>query len=90
VTRVVQSETWQAGRGADLEVAIPGKPGQIRGRITLVADGPRGTMESFDGEATIRVPLVGGRLEGLIERLFKAGMDTEQEVGTRWLAGDRS
>jgi hypothetical protein len=90
VTRVVQSESWQAGRGADLEVRIPGKPGQIRGRITLAPDGAGGTLESFDGEATIRVPFVGGRLEGLIETLFKAGMDTEREVGTRWLTGDRS
>jgi uncharacterized protein YndB with AHSA1/START domain len=88
-TRVVQTETWESPTAADLEVTIPGKPGHIRGRITLRAEG-RGTVESFDGEATIRVPLVGGRLEGLIETLFTAGMDTEQEVGERWLAGDRS
>jgi hypothetical protein len=87
---VVQSETWETSRSAHLEVQIPGKPGHIRGRITLTPDGARGTLESFDGEATIRVPFVGGRLEGLIERLFKAGMDTEQLVGSAWLAGDRA
>jgi hypothetical protein len=88
-TRVIQSERWQAARGADLQVEIPGKPGHIRGRITLAAEG-RGTVESFDGEATIKVPLVGGRLEGLIERLFIAGMDAEQAVGARWLARSSS
>jgi uncharacterized protein YndB with AHSA1/START domain len=62
-TRVIQSETWQAEQGADLEVRIPGKPGHIRGRITLSADGT-----------------------GTTERLFIEGMDTEQAVGTRWLA----
>jgi hypothetical protein len=71
-------------------VQIPGKPGHVRGRITLGPDGDGGTVESFDGRATITVPLVGARLEGLVERFFKAGMDTEQSVGARWLAGDRS
>jgi uncharacterized protein YndB with AHSA1/START domain len=88
-TRVIQSESWQVERGADLRLEIPGKAGHIRGRITLTESGG-GTVESFDGEAVIKVPLVGGRLEGLIERLFKAGMDTEQALGQRWLAGDRA
>ena len=88
-TRVIQSETWEAERGADLEVAIPGKPGHIRGRTTLFADGS-GTIEAFEGEATISIPLVGGRLESLIEGLFIDGMDNEQRVGARWLAGERA
>ncbi len=84
-TRVIQSERWDAERSADLQVEIPGKPGHIRGRIRL-SDNGAGTTESFVGEATIKVPLVGRRLEGLIERLFIEGMDTEQAVGARWLA----
>lgn len=84
-TRVIQSERWQAEQGADLEVRIPGKPGHIRGRITLASNGT-GTTETFEGEATISIPLVGRKLEGLIEKLFIEGMDTEQAVGTRWLA----
>jgi len=91
-SRVIQAERWDAEQGADLEVQIPGKPGGIRGRITLRPDGPDGsrTVESFDGEATIKVPLIGGKLEGLIERLFTGGMDAEAEVGARWLAGERA
>jgi hypothetical protein len=89
-TRVVQSETWRSPAAADLEVRIPGRPGHIRGTISLASDGGRGTVECFDGSATIRVPLVAGRLEGLVETLFVAGMDTEQEVGARWLARDRA
>jgi len=84
-TRVVQSERWEAAKGADLRVEIPGRPGHIRGRISLSGSGA-GTTESFVGEATIGVPLVGRRLEGLVERLFIEGMDTEQAVGARWLA----
>ena len=89
-TRVVQSETWTSPAAADLEVRIPGRPGHIRGTISLASDGGRGTVECFDGSATIRVPLVAGRLEGLVETPFVAGMDTEQEVGARWLARDRA
>jgi hypothetical protein len=88
-TRVIQSESWQAEQGADLEVQIPGKPGHIRGRTTLSPDGS-GTVETFEGIATISIPFVGGKLEGLIEKLFIAGMDNEQEVGARWLAGERA
>jgi uncharacterized protein YndB with AHSA1/START domain len=88
-TRVIQSESWQAEAAADLEVQIPGKPGHIRGRTTLLAEGS-GTVETFEGVATINIPFVGGRLEGLIERLFVAGMDNEREVGTRWLAGEHA
>jgi hypothetical protein len=89
-TRVIQSEVWSAAEGghvADLELEIPGRPGHIRGRITLLSRGT-GTLESFDGEAVIRVPLVGGRIEKLVERLFLEGMDTEQRLGVRWLSGD--
>jgi hypothetical protein len=88
-TRVIQSEAWEAEKGAHLQLEIPGKPGHIRGRITLT-EFAGGTVESFDGEAVIKVPLVGGRLEGLIKKLFKAGMDTEQSLGERWLAGERA
>ena len=87
-TRIIQTERWTAGQGTDLEVEIPGKPGHIRGRVTLAANAA-GAVESFDGEAKVNIPLVGGRLEGLIEGLFLDGMNTEQRVGTEWLAGAR-
>ena len=87
-TRIIQSEQWADIRAADLQVEIPGKPGHIRGRITLTGDAS-GTVEAFEGEATVSIPLVGGKLEGVIEKLFLKGMDTEQGVGVAWLAGDR-
>lgn len=87
-TRIVQAEQWVDGKSAELEVEIPGKPGHIRGRITLSADGTE-TVESFVGDATVNIPLVGKKLESLIEKLFVDGMDTEQRVGRDWLAGRR-
>ncbi len=87
-TRIIQSEQWAETRAADLQVEIPGRPGHIRGRITLSGDAS-GTVEAFDGEATVSIPFVGGKLEGVIEKLFLKGMDTEQGVGAAWLAGER-
>lgn len=87
-TRIIQSEQWAETRAADLQVEIPGKPGHIRGRITLTGDAS-GTVEAFEGEATVSIPLVGGKLEGVIEKLFLKGMDTEQGVGAAWLGGER-
>ena len=35
--QIEQTETWTGAEGADLEVAMPGKPAQVHGRITLRA-----------------------------------------------------
>ena len=90
-TRVIQSESWSVqadGYDAELDLAIPGRPGRIQGRITLRQRGTT-TVETFEGQAVIHVPLIGGRVERLVEELFIEGMDTEQRLGARWLAGDR-
>ena len=87
-TRLVQSERWTARRSADLQVQIPGRPGHVAGRITLAQDGAR-TVETFEGDVSINIPLVGGKLEGLIGKLFVKSMDTEQRVGAAWLAEGR-
>jgi hypothetical protein len=35
------------------------------------------------------VPLIGGKLEGLLADLFKSGMNKEHTAGVAWLAGER-
>jgi len=88
-TRVIQTERWTTVETGHIEVEIPGKPGHIRGTLTLTAVG-EGAVYRFDGEATINIPLIGGKLEGLIEKLFVEGMDTEQRVAAAWLDGVRA
>lgn len=87
-TRVIQTERWPALHAGHIEVEIPGKPGHIRGTLSLAEEGA-GSVYVFDGEAKIGIPLIGGRLEGLIEKLFIEGMDTEQRVAASWLEGNR-
>ena len=87
-TRAVQVEHWSDPTRATLEVTTPGKPSEIRGTLTLSeADGR--TTETFDGEVKVKVPLIGGKLEGLMADLFRAGMDKEHTAGVAWLDGER-
>lgn len=88
-TRVVQTERWTSVETGHIELEIPGKPGHVRGTLTLTPDGS-GSVYRFEGEAKVHIPLVGGKLEGLIEKLFVEGMDTEHAVASSWIEGVRS
>jgi hypothetical protein len=86
--RVVQAEEWDGTGAASFSLTTPGKPAGIHGTRRLVADGD-GTLDTFEGEAKARIPLVGGKIENLIGTKLKAGWDTEHQVGVRWLRGER-
>jgi hypothetical protein len=86
--QIVQDERWSNPQQATLELAIPGKPGHLKGGITLAENGS-GTVETVTGEVKVNIPLVGGKLEGLVAQLLVDALDTEQRVGRAWLAGDR-
>lgn len=83
---IVQRESWGDDRSADLTVDLPGKPGRFDGQIRLQPEGT-GTVETVTGNVSVKVPLVGGKLEGLVGDLLKAALDAEQRVGRTWLAG---
>ncbi|GAA5124236.1 DUF2505 domain-containing protein [Alloalcanivorax gelatiniphagus] len=83
--RIVQVEAWRTPEHADVEVTIPGKPGEMSGTATLVESGGR-TTERVDLEVTVRLPLVGGKLEGLVADMLGRALDTEHRTGVEWLA----
>lgn len=82
---VVQTETWTSPTSADVELAIPGKPGEARGALVLVESGGT-TTETLDLDLSIRIPLVGGKIEKLVAGLFSDALDVEHRVGREWLA----
>lgn len=84
----IQVEQWSNGTTAEFSVTMPGKPGSITGTRTLVADG-EATLDTFEGESRVKIPLVGGKIEKLIADKLKDGWNTEHGVGTAWLEGDR-
>ena len=87
-TRAIQVEEWQDAAGGSLRIDAPGKPSSIDGTIELLPDGA-GTIEVVELEIKVKVPLVGGKLEGLVEEQVRKGMDIEHEVGKAWLKGER-
>ncbi|MBS44255.1 MAG: hypothetical protein CMH83_14045 [Nocardioides sp.] len=84
-TNVVQEERWTSLTHGDVTVTIPGKPGDMRGTATLEADGD-GTVETVDLTVKVNIPLVGGKLEGLIGDLLLAALKAEEHVGKRYLS----
>lgn len=83
-TRVIQVEEWPDPHGGSLEVDSPGKPSRISGTIALVPEG-EGTSEVVELDLEVKVPLVGGKLEGLLAKEIRRAMVVEQQVGAAWL-----
>lgn len=84
--QVVQTETWHDHERADYRVEIPGKPGEITGTAVLTESAGT-TTETVSLEIGVRIPLVGGKLEGLIRDLLVKALDVENRVGRDYLAG---
>lgn len=82
------AEEWDSPSGGTLTIDAPGKPTSMAGTISLAPVGD-GTTEVVELEIKARVPLIGGKLEGLMAQQVRDGMDAEREVGVAWLAGDR-
>jgi uncharacterized protein YndB with AHSA1/START domain len=87
-TRSIQREVWADASGGTLDIEAPGKPSQVRGTITLEADGAA-TRETIELELRIKVPLVGGKLEKLLAEQVTAGIEAEQRAGIAYLEGNR-
>jgi uncharacterized protein YndB with AHSA1/START domain len=83
---LVQTEHWADLENGVVEVVIPGKPGQMKGTITLrEADGT--TTETVAMEIKVGIPLVGGKIESLIADLLRKALRAENAVGRQHLAG---
>lgn len=81
---IVQAETWTSATTADVAIAIPGKPGEASGTIRLAGSGGR-TTQTVDLAVSVRVPLVGGKIETMIVELLGHALDVEHRVGQEWL-----
>lgn len=87
-TQAVVREEWTGPDGGTIEITAPGKPTKAVGTVALVADGGT-TRHVVELEVTVKVPLVGGKLEKLMTDNIDDGLSTEHSVGRAWLKGDR-
>lgn len=83
---IVQHETW-TGDKADVVITIPGKPGDMKGTITLEQRGSD-VAQIVDLAVKVSIPLIGGKIEDLIAGLLQKAMHAENKVGVKWLAGE--
>ncbi len=65
-----------------MNVEIPGKPGEIRGTVSITEDGT-GTTENVRMDVKVSIPMVGGKIEGLIAELLTKALRAENHVGRR-------
>ncbi|WP_243059337.1 DUF2505 domain-containing protein [Nocardioides sp. SR21] len=87
-TQAILHEEWPDPLGGTLRIEAPGKPSEVKGRVTLSQVGD-GTREVVELDLKIKVPLIGGKLEKLLAERIAAGLEAEHAVGTAWLAGER-
>ncbi|MCZ4498743.1 MAG: hypothetical protein JWQ74_1296 [Marmoricola sp.] len=81
---IVQTESWSSPTLAALHVTIPGKPGDMKGTVVLNAvDG--GVTEVVEVEVKASIPLVGGKIEGVIGDMLGKALRAENKVGRDWL-----
>lgn len=84
-TTILQTEKWSSLTHGDVHITIPGKPGEMRGTATLVeVDGV--TTETVDLQVTVKIPLVGGKVEELIAKLIGSALRAEERTGKAWLS----
>ena len=82
--RFVQEESWSSPSGADIRVTIPGKPGDITGTTSLTQSGAD-VVQLLDLTVKVNIPLVGGKVEGLVADFVTSAFDAENKVGVKWL-----
>jgi hypothetical protein len=81
---IVQQEYWSSPTEGDITVTIPGKPGEMSGTARLSESGGV-TTEKVDLTVKVNIPLVGGRIEGLIADLLLKALKAENKVGRDYL-----
>ena len=82
---IVQEEEWSSPERGDIVVTIPGKPGDMKGTAVLTESGGT-TTETVELTIKVGIPLVGGKIEGLIGDLLLKALKAENTVGRDYLS----
>lgn len=88
--KLIQNENWSAsgdGYLCDLKIEFPGKPLHVTGRLEVKPTGDATSDWHVDMEIKAGVPLIGGKLEGVVQKETLASLDHEYAFNQEWLAG---
>ncbi|MFD4368638.1 DUF2505 domain-containing protein [Rhodococcus sp. NPDC058521] len=85
---IKRSETW-AGLNDDtatgtFSASVDGAPAKISGTKRLTGAGADSVVE-FEGETTVKIPIVGGKIESAIADQILHLIDKEREFTQSWL-----
>ena len=87
---VTQSEIWRPDGDAyacDFEVEIANVPGGMRGWMRIEPVGEAESDWILEYSIKVGIPLVGGKLEGVMKDETKANLVKEFDFNSQWLAG---
>ena len=82
---VRRRDRWENARLAQVDIAIPDKPGSLAARLSLTEQ-DNATTVSIDGDLAVSIPFIGAKLEALVGDMFRRALDAEAEVARSWLA----
>lgn len=88
--KIVQTENWTASGDSyvcDLHIEFPGKPLKVTGKLEVKPTGDATSDWHVNMEIKASIPLVGGKLEGVVEKETLASLDKEYAFNQEWLAG---
>ena len=83
---VKQHETWSTPLAATLDIDAGVPIADIKGSVALAEQGSQ-TVETVILQVTVKVPLVGGKLESLVADMMKKALVKEYATGKAYLAG---
>ena len=85
-SEVTHEERWDRATGhGKLTIHVAGMPGTMTCDLAL-ADGPKGCTKTFDWEVKVKIPLVGGKIEGLIAEDIKRKSAPDEAAVNKLLA----
>lgn len=85
---VEREQTWKAagaGYTGTATASVSGVPGEITAKTSLTGEGEQATLVNI-GEVKVRIPFVGGKLEGVIAEQVTKLLEREAEFVAKWLA----
>jgi hypothetical protein len=90
---IERTERWtrqESGRYlGDVQVAIPGTPASAAGGMRLHDTGDGGSELQVRADVTVQVPLLGGKIEGVVADQVRKLLTAESAFTQQWLAGGR-
>jgi hypothetical protein len=85
---IVRTETLNrtapGSYSGDVDVAIPGAPASAAGSMALADDGD-GSLFEVHADVTVRVPLIGGKIEEIVAEQVRRLLEAETAFTVRWL-----